>query len=199
MITRREILALAPMLLLPGCSSNEPEKKEPPKAAEPVTGLHALYQMYTSARAWAQDLEILRYTSIDVSEVPRQPGKEPAWQVIFVSPALAQARTYTFSVYEASVTLHQGIFPEMPEHWSGSGKPFSIQAAKIDTDTVWETALKHGADYNKENPGSPITYLLAMDSGNDPMWRVMWGRSAGQSSFSVLIDASTGDFVRILH
>lgn len=199
MMTRREIFALAPILILPSCSSTRPETKEPPKAAEPVTGLHALYQLYTSARAWAQDLEILRYSSIDISEVPRQAGKAPAWQAVFVSPALMKSRTYTFSVYEASATLHQGIFDEAPANWSGDGKPFPIQAAKIDTDTVWETALKHGADYNSKNRDTPISWILAMDTGGDPMWRVIWGRSAGESSFSVLVDASTGDFVRILH
>src|SRR5665213_214288 len=108
MFTRREILALTPAWLLPSCSQAPVAKKEPAKPAEPITGLHALYQMYTSARAWAQDLRILRYSSINIPEVQRQPGKAAAWQVVFVSPALSKMRTWTFSVYEASATLHQG-------------------------------------------------------------------------------------------
>jgi hypothetical protein len=198
MINRRELLALAPALILPACSW-APEKKAPEKAPVPVTGLHALYQMYTSARTWAQDLQILHYQSINIHEVPAQQGKAAAWQVVFVSQALAQSRTITFSVYEASVTLHQGIFPESPQPWSGGGKPFLLEAAKFDTDVVWETALKHGADYNKQNPNMPIVYTLAIERGNEPMWRVMWGQSAGESSFSVLVDATTGEFVQILH
>ena len=151
-MTRRDVVALlAPALLLPSCSSNPPVKKEPEKPAEPVTGLHALYQMYTSARAWAQDLQILKYSSINISEVARQTGKAAAWQVVFVSPAMAQSRTYTFSFYVESATLHQGIFPDSPQAWSGGGKPFMLQSAKIDTDMAWETALKHGADYNSKN------------------------------------------------
>ncbi len=198
-MTRRDLLVLAPALLLPSCSPAPPAKTDSEKPPEPVTGLHALYQMYTSARAWAQDLQILRYSSINISEVRRQPGKAAAWQVVFVSPALGMARTWTFSVYEASATLHQGIFPDAPENWSGGGKPFTIQAAKVDTDAVWETALKHGAEYNGRNPDIPISYTLEVDRGADPMWRVIWGRSAGDSSFSVLVDASTGDFVQILN
>jgi hypothetical protein len=198
-MTRRDILLLTPALLLPSCSSSPPAKKEPEKPAEPVTGLHALYQMYTSARAWAQDLQILRYSSINISEVARQPGKAAAWQVVFVSPAMAQSRTYTFSVYEASATLHQGLFSDAAVPWSGGGKPFILQAAKIDTDVAWETALKHGEDFNGKNPNTPISYILAVERGSDPMWRVIWGESAGESSFSVLIDAATGDFVQILH
>lgn len=148
---------------------------------------------------WAQDIQILRYASIDLSEVPRQPGKAPAWQAVFVSPSLAKARPWTFSVYEASVTLHEGIFPESPQDWSGGGKPFTIQAVRIDTDSAWDTALKHAGDYASKNPGMPITYTLAIDEGIAPVWRVIWGRSAGESSFSVLVDATTGDFIRVLH
>src|SRR5580658_4600635 len=108
-MTRRELIALTPVLLLPSCSSGPVPQAEPAKPAVPLTGLHALYQMYTSARAWAQDLQILRYSSIDIREVPPQDGKAAAWQVVFVSQALAKSRTYTLSVYEASATLHEGI------------------------------------------------------------------------------------------
>ncbi len=198
-MTRRELIALAPALLLPGCSTTPPPPPAAEKPAEPLTGLHALYQMYTSARAWAQDLQILRYSSIHIPEVQREPGKAPAWQVAFVSRTLQMSRTYTMSVYEASATLHKGIFPEAPEPWSGNGKPFQMESIKIDTDQAWETALKHAEDYNRKNPSIPITWTLGMDSGNNPVWRIIWGLSAGQSSFSVLVDASTGDFLRIVH
>lgn len=165
----------------------------------PITGLHALYQMYTSARAWAQDLQILRYSSVDIREVAHEDGKAAAWQVVFVSPSQKQSRTYTFSVYEASATLHQGLFPDAAEAWSGNGRPFLIEAAKIDTDKAWEVALQHGEDFNRKNPNIPITYTLAVEKGSDPDWRVIWGQSAGQSSFSVLVDASTGEFLQVLH
>ena len=198
-MTRRELLALAPALLLPACSSAPPPRPAVEKPAEPITGLHALYQMYTSARAWAQDLQILHYSSINIREVKRQDGKAAAWQVVFVSQALMQSKTYTFSVYEASLTLHQGLFSEAPQAWSGGGKPFLIEAAKIDTDKAWEVALKHGAEYNSKNPAVPISYTLGIETGNDPDWRVIWGETAGQSSFSVLVDASTGEFLKIVN
>ena len=198
-MTRRELFAIAPALLLPACSSAPEAKPVAEKPAEPITGLHALYQMYTSARAWAQDLQILHYSSINIREVKVEPGKAAAWQVVFVSPAVSQSRTYTFSVYEASATLHQGLFSESPQPWSGTGKPFSIEAAKIDTDKAWEVALAHGKEYNSKNPKTPITYTLGMDKGNDPQWRVIWGETAGQSSFSVLVDASTGEYTQIVN
>jgi hypothetical protein len=198
-MTRRELIALAPALLLPACSSTPPPKAEAEKPAAPITGLHALYQMYTSARAWAQDLQILHYASINIAEVPHEDGKAAAWQVVFVSQALNKSRTYTYSVYEASATLHLGIFPEAPQDWQGAGKPFLIAAAKTDSDQAWTTALKHGEEYNGKNPKMPISYTLGMDKGSDPVWRVIWGQSAGESAFSVLVDASTGDFMQIVH
>lgn len=198
-MTRRQLIALAPALVLPSCSSGPAPPVEAKKPAVPLTGLHALYEMYTSARAWAQDLQILRYSSINIREVQREDGKAAAWQVVFVSQALAKARTYTLSVYEASATLHEGIFPDAPQDWSGSGKPFLLEAAKVDTDKVWETALQHGQDYNSKNPKIPISWTLGMDKGTDPVWRVIWGESAGESSFSVLVNASTGEFVGIVH
>jgi hypothetical protein len=198
-MTRRELIALAPALLLPSCSSGPAPPAQPAKPPEPLTGLHALYQMYTSARAWAQDLQILHLSSIDIREVQHQDGKAAAWQVVFVSQALAKSRTYTFSVYEASATLHQGIFPDASQDWSGTGKPFLLEAAKIDSDKAWDLALEHGRDYNSKNPNIPISYTLGMDKGTDPAWRVIWGESAGESSFSVLVDASTGDFIQIAH
>lgn len=155
--------------------------------------------MYTAARAWAQDLQIVRYSSINIAEVPHEDGKAAAWQVVFVSASQKQSRTYTFSVYEASATLHQGLFPDAPQEWSGNGKPFLIEAAKIDTDKAWEVALKHGADYNAQNPKVPVMYTLGIEKGSDPDWRVIWGQSAGASNFSVLVDASTGEFIQIVH
>jgi hypothetical protein len=195
----RALIAPTLILLLSSCASSPPAKVEAEKPTVPLTGLHALYQMYTSARAWAQDLQILRYSSINIPEVQREDGKAAAWQVVFVSQTLRKSRTYTLSVYEASATLHQGIFPEAPQDWQGNGKPFLIETAKVDTDKAWETALKHGEDYNRKNPKTPISYTLGMDKGNDPVWRVIWGQSAGSSSFSVLVDASTGDFMQIVH
>jgi hypothetical protein len=33
----------------------------------------------------------------------------------------------------------------------------------------------------------------------DPVWRIIWGESAGTSDFSVYVDASTGDYLETLH
>ncbi len=197
-MNRLHMLAPLVVFLLSGCSS-APEPKVEKKAAEPVTGLHALYQMYSHARSWAPDIKVLRLDSIHVTQVKAQPGKAGAWQVQFASEALAQKRAYTFSVFDVSPTLREGMFPDAAGGWKNDNRAFPIAAVKIDTDEAWTTALKHAAEYNKKNPDSPISYTLEMGrTVASPVWRVIWGENVSSSMFSILIDASTGQYMETL-
>lgn len=193
------MLALTPVaLMLSGCGSAADEKAAV-KPAEPMTGLRALYGMYSRARTWADDVKVLHVSSIDIAQVKPLPGKVAAWQAVFASESLGQKRAYVNSSFDASATLRKGIFPEAPSPWSDDKRAFPIAAAKIDTDQAWETALQHGADYAKKNPAMQISYFLEMGRNiNDPVWRVIWGESPTSSTFSVLIDASTGLYLNTL-
>jgi hypothetical protein len=196
------------VLLLGGCSETTPtaeKKKEPEKPAEPATGQSALYKMYQVARSWAPDAQVLKMNTIPLSEVPEVPkGTAAAWQATFTSAARSQARSYTYSIVESQGNLHKGVFAGLEEGWSGprgGNTPFPMMAVKIDTDAAYKTALdKGGAEYDKKSPGKPISFLLEkVQKFPDPVWRVIWGESAGTSNFSVYIDASTGDFKEKLH
>ncbi|HTT61571.1 MAG TPA: hypothetical protein VMG35_07015 [Bryobacteraceae bacterium] len=196
--------AAAALLLLAGCSTETPapQKKAEEKPAEPVTGRQALQQMYIAARGWAADIEPLKLTSILLPEVKAEPGKAGAWQVIFVSASQRLARSYTYSVVESEGNLHKGVFAGQDQSWSSSGatKPFLMAAIKTDSDQAYQTALKKSADYDKKNPGKPITFLLeANNQFPDPSWRVIWGESAGTSNFSIFVDASTGAYLETIH
>jgi len=196
-MTRRELLAITPGLLLLNCSSDTQKAGEKPP--ESVTGLHALYQMYTFARTWAQDLKVIRLSSMPISEVKAVPGKAAAWQAQFSSEALGKARTYTFSVYEESVTLRKGIFAETAGPLSTDVHAFVIGEAKTDSDKAWDISLIHGQKYSSEHPDMPVSYLLEGDRSTGlPVWRVIWGVSAASSSYSVLVDAYAGTYVRTL-
>ena len=199
-MTRREWLAIGPGLLLLNCSGGGPRKtaeKSVGKPPEPVTGLHALYQMYTFARPWAQDLKVIRLSSISVPEVKAAPGKAAAWQVQFSSEALRQERTYTFSVYDESVTVRQGIFGDSPVPLPGDARSFVIGELTTDSDKTWEIALAHAQKYSSAHPDMLISYTLEADrERGGPVWRVMWGLSAATSSISVLVDAHAGTYLR---
>ncbi len=190
---------VALLTILAGCG--EPVKRpEGEKPVEPVSGLHALFQMFGAARSWAPDVQVLHLSSLNLSGTPTRPGKAAGWQATFVSPSLQQARAYTFSVVEASVSLHKGIFPDAPRGWrAGSDHPFLIAGAKKDSDDAYQIALKKAADYDKQHPGMTVSYLLGLNAGyGDPTWRVVWGESVSSSAFSVLVDASTGAYVETL-
>lgn len=201
----RTSLVIAPLLLLCSCSSSpEPAKPvasaEANKPAEPVTGLTALYKMYTSARAWAQDLQVVSLRNLHLDQVKDQPGKTGAWQATFASPSLGKSRTYTYAVIEASMTMHEGVTPDTPRDWTNSGNSFLVGAAKIDSDKAWDVALQHAKEYAAKHPDQQIAYTLQMEHGiADPQWRVIWGTSATVSSFSVLVNATTGAYTTTLH
>jgi hypothetical protein len=199
-------LVAAPVLmtlLLAGCSSGPAPKPVEKAAPEPVTGLHALAQMYTSARRWAPDILILKVVSLHVGNLKPLQGKAPAWQAVFVAPSLGQSRSYMYSVIDVGTGVREGIFPDSPVPYSAhsqTAQAFGIQAAKKDTDEIFDTALSHGKDYNAKNPGVPINYLLELNNRSpSPAWRVIWGESASHSGFSVLIDSATGAFIQVLH
>jgi hypothetical protein len=192
------------LLVLTSCSEPAPTaKKEPEKPPEPVTGLSALFKMYQVARNMGPDVRILKMDSMAVSEVPDVPrGKAAAWEATFVSAERSQSKSFTYSIIElAGQNLHKGVFGGPEQGWSGSGgAPFAIADVKVDSDAAYQTALKNSEDYDKKNPGKPITLLLEkVTKYPDPVWRVVWGESVGTSNFSIFVDALTGEFKERLH
>ena len=189
-------------------SCSEPPKpvaqKEPEKPAEPASGQSALYKMYQVARAaWSADAQVLKLNSIHLPDVPAEAGKAGAWQATFTSANLGKTRTYTYSVEEQEGDLHKGVFSLGEEPWSGRqgvNTAFDIRAVSIDSVAAYKTADEKAADYDKQHPGMPISFLLEKtDQFPNPAWRVIWGESTGTSSFSIYVDASTGAFVEKMH
>jgi hypothetical protein len=194
-----KLLPAVLVLALAGCST-APEPKAEKKAPEPVTGLHALYGMYTHARTWAQDLQVISLRSIAVSQVKSEPGKAAAWQAVFASPALGQQRTYTSCVADVSPSLRQGIFMDPATPLASDSRPFLLAAAKIDTDQAWETALKHDEGFTGKNPGITISFVMQLSRRMaEPVWQVVWGESATSSPLSMLVDAGTGQYLQVVH
>jgi hypothetical protein len=191
------------LFFLTGCSEQTPEKKEPAKPADPVTGQTALYRMYQVARSWSSDVQVLKMSSIHLLETPVVPGKAGAWQATFTSAGKGRARAYTYSVVESPDNVHKGVFAGQEEDWSGPGgqtQPFLIAAVKVDTDAAYKTALGKAGDYDKNIPGKTTSLLLEKNKKYpDPAWRVIWGESVGTSGLSVFIDASTGQFLEKVH
>jgi len=179
------------------CCSEPPKPKEAEKPPEPVTGRYALQQMFIAARTWSPDLQIVSMTSMHFSQVPDAPGKAGGWQVTFASPSLQQSRTYTFAGADISPSIHKGITDERPNAWSG-GATIPMAAVKSDSDDAYKVAVKNLAKYAAANPNMVISYQLTQH-GNVVVWRVIWGENVATSSDSVMVDASTGEYMGTLH
>jgi hypothetical protein len=188
------------LLMLAGCDATPTATvKEAPKPVEAVTGQSALYKMYQVAHSgWAPDAQVLSCISVHLAEVPQVAGKAGAWQATFTSDSLGKKRSYSYAVVETE-GLHKDVFAGQEESWSGKQgqeSSFLIQAASVDTDKAYKTALEQAGDYDKKNPGMNISFLLEKTPKfPDPAWRVVWGESVGTSNFSVYVDASTGAFL----
>lgn len=199
--------ALLPVaLFLSACSEAPKEtakKEKPPEAApEPITGQSAFFKMYTVARGWAPDAEGLLLRSLHMPQVKTAIGQAGAWEAVFVSARQSRSRRYTWSSVEAEGNLHKGVFALGEEGWSGPrgvSRPFSFQALKVDTTAAYETAVKKGkgaAEFVKKNPSMTVSFLLEQTKRfPDLTWRVIWGESVSTSSYSVFVDASTGQYL----
>jgi hypothetical protein len=198
----RVFVPLGLILVLSACSEapTETKVKQPEKPPAPITARQAFQYTYPAARGWAGDSLPLRIRSIHLTDVPAEPGKAGAWEVIYVSPAQQQARIYTWSAIEASETLHKDVFAGKPQAWSGSSgqeKPFEAGAFRIDTPEALETA-RSGSETYLDKPGTKpaVNYMLEFTPRfPDVVWRVMWGETPGSAQYTVFVDASTGQIV----
>ena len=134
------------ILLLSACSETptETKSKELAKPPAPITAQQAFRFTYPAARAWAGDSLPIRIRSINLTDVPPEPGKAAAWEIIYASPSLQQSKIYTWAAIEASETLHKDVFAGKPQAWSpssGQQKTFQASAFHIDTPAALETAI----------------------------------------------------------
>ena len=179
---------------------SETKAKEPEKPPAPITAQQAFRYTYPAARAWFGDSLPLRIRSITLADVPAEPGKAGAWEIIYVSQAQQQARIYTWAAIEASETLHKDVFAGKAQSWSessGQEKPFMANAFHIDSPAALEEAKSNSKAYLDRPATKPaVNFLLEFTPRfPNPVWRVMWGETAGSAEYTVFVDADTGKMV----
>jgi hypothetical protein len=198
-------LGLLPFILFLSACSDAPKtvaEKQPPATLAALTGRQAFQQMYPQARGWAPDAQPLRISSLNLGQVKAGEGKAGVWQVVFVSPSLGKAKTYTWSAVEADGNLHQGVFGGVQEDYTprADASPFLIAAIKVDSDEAYATAAKQSAEYIAKNPSKPVMFLMELGKRfPDVTWRVIWGDSVGTSDYSVFVDGTTGKYLERMH
>ncbi|MBS1874406.1 MAG: hypothetical protein JSU00_14415 [Acidobacteria bacterium] len=192
------------LIALVGCSDapkSAPaaeEKKAAPKALEPLTGRQAYQQMYVSARAWAPDAQPLQLKSLQLQEVKAAPGKAGAWQCTFVSPGRGRAKVYTWSAEESTGNLHKGVFAGQEDSYSPNRQmlPYLTAAIKADSDEAYQEAMKKSKEFEKKLEGVPVNFTLEQTPRFPSLvWRVFWGESVSSSTYTVFVNATTGQFL----
>jgi hypothetical protein len=192
-----------PLLTLNGCSS-EPEKSHQAavKPPEYVTGRVGFQKMYAAARGWSPDVEGFRLTSTLTSDSQGHEGKSGMWSASFASPAKHNAKPYVWSGSNAPEAPERGVTWGSEDSYSPtntSTKIFDLAFLKIDSDAALQTAMKHGGDKLMEKDANqPVMYLLEFDGpSNELLWHVIFGTSRNENKLQILVDASSGEFVRV--
>ncbi len=193
--------------MLTGCSSgpSKPETKaEPaaPKGPELVTGLTGFHRGYLSARRWAADAQPYKLESQLTKDSKGLDGKAAVWRTGFASPAQKGVKPITWSGSADKDAPSAGISPGPEDNYSptnSSTRVFDASFLKVDSDKAFDTAQKHGGDkFLAKNPDTPVIYLLEWNrDANMPVWHVIYGNSRDDAKFRVMVNASTGDFIRV--
>jgi hypothetical protein len=194
------VLALAVVCL--GCDS-EP-KKAPGKEGQPVaqseTGRFALQKMLAPARFWSGDAQPVRLESTNLKGSNGQDGKATFWRALFASPGRQKSEPFTWSGV-ATEDTSRGVNHGVEDTYNSANRasrPFDLNFLKVDTDKAFEVAQKHGGKQVLEkDPKVNVGYLLDWDvQSNQLRWHVIYGGSESTGKLTVLVDASSGEFLR---
>jgi len=201
MAMKRFLLPGFALLLLTACSS-EPAKTSAPVVKDPefVAGRTAFQKMYAAARGWHADAQIFRITSALTKDSKGHDGKSAVWQAWFASATARSSKPYVWCGTNAS-DVERGISWGGEDSYSPtntSTRAFDAAFLKADSDAAFQVALKHGgAKLLEKDADQPVMYLLEWDAQvNAPTWHVIFGDSRTTYKLSVLVNASSGEYLR---
>jgi len=195
------VLALAVVCL--GCDS-EPKKttgsKEDQPAVQTETGRFALQKMLGPARFWSPDAQPVRLESTNLKGSNGQDGKATFWRALFASPGRQKSEPFTWSGVATEDTpkgVNHGV-EDIYNPANRASRPFDLNFLKVDTDKAFEVAQKHGGKQVLDKDAKVnVSYMLDWDvQANQLRWHVIYGGSESTGKLTVLVDASSGEFLR---
>ena len=79
-----------------------------------------------------------------------------------------------------------------------SSRTFDLNFLKVDTDKAFEVAQQHGGKQVLEKDSKTnVGYLLDWDAQSGQLrWHVIYGGSESMGKLTVLVDATSGEFLR---
>jgi hypothetical protein len=191
------------ILVLAGCDSGSKSGPAPtatPAASESATGRFALQKMLPSSRLWAPDAQPIRLESSNVKDSNGRDGKANFWRALFGSVSRQKSEPFSWSGI-TTPDAHKGVDHGVEDSYNPANRSyrtFDLNFLKSDTDTAFEVAQQHGGKQLLEkDPKTTVSYALDWDSqSNQLRWHVIYGGSESTGKLTVLVDASTGNFIR---
>jgi len=184
-------------LALLGCDDSKPVEA-PKKTNHYETGRFALQYMIPVARLWSPDAQPVTLTSSPATDSTGQDGKSGDWRAVFGSPSRKKAEPFMWSgMADAKLKVDHGIEDSFNPN-NRSESPWDLNFLKIDTDKAFEVAEQHGGKaLTEKDPKLQVLYQLDWDGhANQLRWHVIYGGSDSSSKLTVLVDASSGMFIR---
>lgn len=180
-----------------GCDDT-PQKPAKPKTNEFETGRLALQKMIPAARMWSPDAAPVALASTVTSQTNGHDGKSGLWRATFASRERRKSEPFLWSgMIDAQRKVDHGI-EDTYNPSNRSMQTWDLNFLKVDTDKAFEVAQQHGGKALMEkDPQQPVIYLLDFDAGASQLrWHVIYGDTESTAKLTVLVDASSGQFMR---
>jgi hypothetical protein len=197
----RPLAAVLALASLVGCSTEAPKQAAKPVEEKPeaITGRSAFYKMLPVAKQWAADCKGIQLTSMQLNDVPAEPGKAGAWRAIFVSESKSRMKTFLWSAVDAPGGFRKGAWEGQEDSFRGKlgqASPFYMQALQTDSDAAYTTAIAKDDPFLKSGEKTSVNFLMEFTPRHPNLtWRVLWGETVGTAKYSVFVDATTGQYL----
>lgn len=201
MITFKKISLFVPLALLlafAGCEQSPPAAPAPKKTNQFETGRFALQKMIPAARLWSEDAAPILLESSTSPESNGHEGKALFWRANFGSRSRLKTIPYSWSgMADAPRKVDHGTEDSYNPN-NRSSQTWDLNYLKIDTDKAFEVAQEHGGkELFTKDPKQPVMYILDWDSqANQLRWHVIYGAATSTAKLTVLVDASSGVYLR---
>src|SRR5271166_2559220 len=183
------------LAILVSCSSEKKASTESPsqptanpavKEAQYDTGRTAFQRMFVAARAWATDVRPFRLQSQYTTDAPTAEGKAGLWRASFASPSKRMMKLFVWSGLVGPDAPEQGVTFSSEDTWNptnSSTRIFDLGFLKIDSDTAYEVAQKHGGEkLTAKDLRQPVFFLLDWDTQKSELvWHVIYGNSEDEA------------------
>jgi len=197
-------LIFAVAFLFSGCGqgtqSVSADKAPQPAALQLESGRFALQKMIPASRMWAADAQPIMLQSEVLKNTDGRDGKAGFWRASFASPGRQKSEPFTWSG-SSSGDSPRGVNHGAEDTYSAANRsmrPFDLNFLKVDTDQAFAVAQQHGGKQLMEkDPKQTVRYLLDFDvMAGQLRWHVIYGSSESTAQLTVLVDASSGAFLR---